>query len=249
MPLFTILVETGWVSVPNNIRAMREDRGWSRPQLARLAGAIPIVISSSDEKLARAKELGAAHTINYTREPEWGGPVRAVTEGRGVDLVVEVGGPGTLQRSLDAVRAGGHTILDGIDLDIPAGQHVAIVGPSGAGKSTLIGLLLGWHRASSGRLLADGDPLEGSARNAMLRDTAWVDPSVQLWNTSLFDNLTYSAGTPGALPDAVAGADLHDQRRQSRAALFDQFAEALAFAQPHGAEVVQGLLEQCPCRP
>ena len=88
------------------------------------------------------------------------------------------------------VRAGGHTILDRIDLEISAGQHVAIVGPSGAGKSTLIGLLLGWHRPSSGRVLANGELLESRTRDSLLRDTAWVDPSVQLWNASLFDNLT-----------------------------------------------------------
>lgn len=50
------------------------------------------------------------------------------------------------------VRAGGHTVLDGIDLNLPAGAHVAVVGPSGAGKSSLLGLLLGWHRPASGQV-------------------------------------------------------------------------------------------------
>jgi NADPH:quinone reductase-like Zn-dependent oxidoreductase len=83
-------------------------------QFAKLAGAVPIVISSSDEKLARAKALGAAHTVNYKSVPEWGAEVRTLTGGRGVDLVVEIGGSGTLQRSLDAVRMGGHIALLGV---------------------------------------------------------------------------------------------------------------------------------------
>ena len=90
-----------------------------------------------------------------------------------------------------SVRAAGHTILDEIDLDIEAGAHVAIVGPSGAGKSSLVGLLLGWHRPASGRVLIDGGPLDGDRLERLRRDTAWVDPAVQLWNRSLLDNLRY----------------------------------------------------------
>ncbi len=51
-----------------------------------------------------------------------------------------------------SIVAGGHTILDSVDLDIAPAEHVAIVGPSGAGKSSLVGLLLGWHRAAQGRV-------------------------------------------------------------------------------------------------
>src|SRR5262245_24283057 len=68
-------------------------------QLARLMGAQVIVTSSSDDKLARAKALGAAQGINYTAVPEWDKAVVELTGG-GVDHVVEVGGPGTLTRSL-----------------------------------------------------------------------------------------------------------------------------------------------------
>ena len=56
-----------------------------------------------------------------------------------------------------SVRAAGHTILEGIGLEIGAGEQVAIVGPSGAGKSSLLGLLLGWHRPAEGRVLVDGE--------------------------------------------------------------------------------------------
>ncbi len=93
------------------------------------------------------------------------------------------------------VRVAGHDVLSGVDLDVAPGEHVAIVGPSGAGKSTLVGLLLGWHRAAAGSVLVDGEPLT-AGRLARLRErTAWVDPSVQLWNRSLLDNLRYGNTT------------------------------------------------------
>ena len=63
------------------------------------------------------------------------------------------------------VRAGGNPILEDITLYIPAKSHVAIVGASGAGKSSLVGILLGWHRASTGRVPVDGAPLEGDPFN------------------------------------------------------------------------------------
>jgi len=82
-------------------------------QFARLMGAQVIVTSSSDQKLARAKQLGAAHSVNYKAVPEW---EKAVVElsGAGVDHVVEVGGPGTLARSLRAIRVGGKITLIGV---------------------------------------------------------------------------------------------------------------------------------------
>lgn len=91
------------------------------------------------------------------------------------------------------VRAGGHTILKKLDLDVEAGSHVAIVGPSGAGKSSLVGLLLGWHRAASGQVLIDGAPIDGRVLDQLRRQTAWVDPAVHLWNRSFYENLHYGA--------------------------------------------------------
>jgi len=82
-------------------------------QLARLMGARVIVTSSSDEKLARAKALGATHGVNYKATPEWDKAVVELT-GSGVDHVVEVGGPGTLARSLRAIRVGGKITLIGV---------------------------------------------------------------------------------------------------------------------------------------
>lgn len=83
-------------------------------QFARLAGARVISTSSHDDKLARLKELGASDLINYRTTPDWDASVRALTGGVGVDHVVEVGGVGTLGRSLKAVRLGGHIALIGV---------------------------------------------------------------------------------------------------------------------------------------
>ncbi len=82
-------------------------------QIAKLHGARVIATSSSDEKLARMKALGADHLINYRATPEWGKAALEPTEGRGVDIVVEVGGAGPLQQSVRAVRASGTISLIG----------------------------------------------------------------------------------------------------------------------------------------
>ena len=71
------------------------------------AGLRTILISSSDEKLARAKKLGADETINYKTNPNWEEKARELTHGEGVDHVIEVGGSGTMPRSLRAVRMDG----------------------------------------------------------------------------------------------------------------------------------------------
>lgn len=83
-------------------------------QFAKMAGAKVILTSSSDAKLERARMLGADHTINYKSEPKWGDAVRILTDGKGVDHVIEIGGPGTLQQSIAATKVGGHIALIGI---------------------------------------------------------------------------------------------------------------------------------------
>ena len=83
-------------------------------QFARLAGARVIATSSSDAKLARARQLGATDGINYKTTAEWADKARDLTGGVGVDHVVEVGGAGTIGQSLRAVRTGGHISLIGI---------------------------------------------------------------------------------------------------------------------------------------
>jgi NADPH:quinone reductase-like Zn-dependent oxidoreductase len=83
-------------------------------QFARLSGGRVIATSSSDQKLERARQLGASDGINYRTTPDWEERVRELTGGLGVDHVVEVGGAGTLAKSLRAVRMGGHISLIGI---------------------------------------------------------------------------------------------------------------------------------------
>jgi len=83
-------------------------------QFARAAGARVIATSSSDDKLAKARALGAHETVNYRQHPDWQNEVLRLTNGRGVDTVVEVGGPGTLPRSIEATRQGGNISLIGV---------------------------------------------------------------------------------------------------------------------------------------
>eukprot|EP01027_Heterolobosea_sp_BB2_P009813 GEZU01014439.1.p2 GENE.GEZU01014439.1~~GEZU01014439.1.p2 ORF type:complete len:189 (-),score=71.94 GEZU01014439.1:117-683(-) len=83
-------------------------------QFAAAAGARVIVASSSDEKLEKARSLGATDLINYKTNPNWDEKVREITGGVGVDHVLEIGGAGTLQRSLKAVRLGGQVHMIGI---------------------------------------------------------------------------------------------------------------------------------------
>ena len=83
-------------------------------QFCTLMGARAIVTSKSDDKLARARAMGAWRTINYAETPDWASTVKDMTGGIGVDHVVEVGGGGTLEQSIDAVRIGGHIAMIGV---------------------------------------------------------------------------------------------------------------------------------------
>ncbi|MGI8789083.1 MAG: zinc-dependent alcohol dehydrogenase family protein [Pyrinomonadaceae bacterium] len=83
-------------------------------QMASVLGTRIIITSSSDEKLRRAKDLGADNLINYKEQTDWDKAVLDLTEKAGVDHVVEVGGAGTLQKSLNAVKVGGHIAVIGV---------------------------------------------------------------------------------------------------------------------------------------
>jgi len=83
-------------------------------QFAKAAGARVIITSSSNEKLARAKELGADEGINYKEFPDWEKKVAELTSKRGVDHIIEVGGPGTLAKSYKAVAPEGQIALIGV---------------------------------------------------------------------------------------------------------------------------------------
>ena len=83
-------------------------------QFAKAAGARVIVTSRSDEKLARARALGADEVVNYATTPDWDREVWNLTGKRGADRIIEVGGPGTIERSLNSVAAGGIVSLIGV---------------------------------------------------------------------------------------------------------------------------------------
>ncbi len=82
-------------------------------QIAKALGATVIATSSSDEKLVKVTALGADETVNYREREDWDKAVLELTDGRGVDHVIEVGGTGTLTKSVKAVRVGGHIALIG----------------------------------------------------------------------------------------------------------------------------------------
>jgi len=83
-------------------------------QFAKAAGARVIVTSSSEEKLEKLARLGADELINYGSTPNWGERAKALTDGRGVDHVIEVGGPATFAQSMAACRLGGHIAVIGL---------------------------------------------------------------------------------------------------------------------------------------
>jgi len=83
-------------------------------QFAKAAGARVIATSSSEEKLEKLTRLGADTVINYKAVPAWGQKAKDLTDGQGVDHVIEVGGPGTLMQSIAACRTGGHIALIGV---------------------------------------------------------------------------------------------------------------------------------------
>lgn len=128
-----------------------------------------------------------------------------------------------------SVRAAGNWILNDIDLQINQGDHVAIIGASGAGKSSLIGLLLGWHRPAGGRVCVDNQPLDGDGLARLRRGTAWVDPTVHLWNRPFLDNLYYGISTNQAampLPQVMEQAELLSVLRKLPEGLKTQLGEA-----------------------
>lgn len=95
-------------------------------QFAKALGARVVITSSSDEKLARAKALGADWGVNYLKQPEWDRAVQEITGGEGADITVETGGAGTLDRSLKATRAGGRIgmlgALTGMKAEVTVGM-------------------------------------------------------------------------------------------------------------------------------
>ena len=109
------MVETGGVTVGSTVLLLGTGGvSVAAQQICNMLGARTVVTSSSDEKLARMRDLGAWETINYRTIPDWELEVLDVTDGRGVDHTVEVGGAGTLQKSMSATRFSGSIGVIGI---------------------------------------------------------------------------------------------------------------------------------------
>ena len=109
-------------------------------QFARIAGARVLVTSSSDEKLARAKALGADGCVNYRTHPEWDREVLTLTDGRGVDQVLDVGGSGTLSRSIGAVAPGGRVAMIGVLTGLGSPVHpYGLLGKQAALQGVYVG--------------------------------------------------------------------------------------------------------------
>lgn len=129
-------------------------------QFAHAAGLRTVVTSSSDAKLERAKALGADHLVNYKTTPEWSKAVREATGGRGADFVMEVGGGGTIQESMKAVKIGG---------------HIAIIGVvAGAGEPFNPAALIGNSAKLQGLSVGSRDMFEAMCRAMALRGIAPV---------------------------------------------------------------------------
>lgn len=126
-------------------------------QIARALGAAVIATTSSPAKAQQLKALGAAHVVNYVEEPEWGRPVRALTGGRGVDRVVEVGGPGTIAQSLRAVALGGEIASIGfLSTDNPGVDFFQLKASGASFRNITVGdraALLDFTRAVAGAAL------------------------------------------------------------------------------------------------
>ena len=109
-------------------------------QMARSMGARVIATTSSAAKAEQLRALGAEHVINYRETPDWGDAVLAATGGRGADIVVEVGGPGSLPQSIRAAAVGGHIaligVLTGFAGSVPTAEMMAK-------QQTLQGLIVG----------------------------------------------------------------------------------------------------------
>jgi alcohol dehydrogenase len=109
-------------------------------QLAKILGARVIATTSSDQKAQTLKALGADEVINYRDHPQWGERVRELTDGRGVDRVVEVGGPATIHQSLRAVAIGGEVTLIGfLSDDNPGIDYFLLKGSGATTRSITVG--------------------------------------------------------------------------------------------------------------
>jgi ATP-binding cassette subfamily B protein len=162
-------------------------------------------------------------------------PLGALEEPTGGDAPAEAtsAAPGAaVELSGVKLVIAGNPVLHGIDLRFQPGEHCAVVGRSGAGKSSLAGLLLGWHAPAQGTLSVDGRPLDAAGLSRLRRETAWVDPAVQIWNSSLYENLIYGCEEPPEVSGPIGAAMLRD--------VLERLPEGLQTALGEGGGLVSG---------
>ena len=140
-------------------------------QFAKAAGARVIATSSSDDKLARLKDLGADELINYKAVPAWGAKAMELTAGRGVDCVVEIGGAGTLDQSMIATRVGGHVALIGVlagfagpvQTALLMAKNLRVQGLTVGSRQQQLDMIAGIEANAIRPVISDHFPLEGLA--------------------------------------------------------------------------------------
>ena len=158
-------------------------------------------------KLSRLLAMFPSYQSVFLRLTEPLGAIDSETEETGETADLDRSGGAAFTFREVHVTAAGREILRQVNLQIEPGEHIAIVGASGSGKSTLAGLLLGWHRASAGEILADGRPLRNETLAELRSQSAWIDPEVRLWNRSLLENARYGAAGEN-VGQAITEADL-----------------------------------------
>ncbi len=140
-------------------------------QFAKAAGARIIATSSSEEKLEKLRKLGADHVINYRETPDWGKAAMEITGGRGVDLVVEIGGPGTLSQSIEAARVSGYIsligVLTGISGEVPTyrifGKQLTVQGIAVGSRDDQLAMIRGIEATGLRPVIDSVYPLEALA--------------------------------------------------------------------------------------
>ena len=148
-------------------------------QFAKAAGCRVIATSSTEEKLERLKKLGADELINYRETPKWGKRVSELTDGRGVDVVVEVGGPGTLPQSIRAVAMDGHIsmigVLTGVSGEVPTAalfaKNAVISGITVGSRSQQRDMIAGIEAAGIEPVIDRSFPLEAIADAFRLQES------------------------------------------------------------------------------
>lgn len=140
-------------------------------QFAKAAGCRVISTSSSDAKLDKLKTLGADELINYKQTPDWAGRALELTDGRGVDVVVEIGGAGTLPQSIKAVCVGGHIsligVLAGFAGEVPTaalfGRNAALKGITVGSRAQQLDMIAAIEANGIEPVIDGSFPLEGIA--------------------------------------------------------------------------------------